>query len=235
MVKGYPIQLTKEEINRILDEARINDFDYMLFLTLKNTGRRIGELYGVEEKEKKGIQVVGKKEVYIDGKPVIVDKVIPVYKRKGVWKYGVKVKDINFETGTMKVWVLKRRQFIQDETILTPELLSVMKVYVRKHKLELENYLFRKKTRSVRQMQNTIKSYAKKAGLVTEEEKDGVQYSLSLHSFRHYFVTELKRQGWNNEMIAKLTGHKSIGTLSTYDHILSTDIKDKALEALKEL
>ena len=71
-----------------------------------------------------------------------------------------------------------------------------------------------------------VKTFAKKAG---------IKHNVSFHNFRHYLITELVRKGWSYDKIAKLTGHSSVGTLSTYDHAVATDIKEDALIALKDL
>lgn len=227
MVKTQITPITKEEMSSLFEEIEKKDeYDYMLFLTLKTTGRRIGELYGIEDVKKIGRKVVGKRTIYIDGKPLTIDKTIPIYKKTNKWLYGVKLKDIDFEKGLMKVWVLKRRQYIQDETILLPEVVRIISGYVRKNRLTLNDHVFRRKGRSLRQIQNVMKKYGKDAG---------INHHVTVHNFRHYFITELKRKGWTNDKIMKLTGHKNAGTLSIYDHVLASDIKEDALEDLKDL
>lgn len=50
MVKKPPEPLTKEEVDSILAEAKENDpFDYLVLRTLRKSGRRLGELYGVKK------------------------------------------------------------------------------------------------------------------------------------------------------------------------------------------
>ena len=219
--------LSKEEIALIIDEAeRTDEFDYMLFLTLKTTGRRIGELYGVEEITEIGKKMVGKKIIYINGERTEVDKTAPIYKKSGHWIYGVKVKDIDLEKGTMKVYVLKRRQYIQDETILLPEVVRVISQYIKKNRLNLDDYVFRKKKRTMRQIQNRIKMYARKTG---------INKRVTIHNFRHYFITELKRRGWSDDKIIKLTGHRSAQVLRIYDHIVATDLREEAMESIRDL
>lgn len=230
MVRTQPIPCTQEEINAILNEARAtNEFDYMLYMTLRYTGRRIGELYGLQD-----IKIVGEKDGEIehikiknlDGTYSEVNhiKTRPVYKKVNHWSYGVQVKDIDFDKGIMKTWVLKRRNYIQDETILIPEVASLIRAYVKKNQLKLEDFVFRKVP--MRTMQYRIGRYAKKCN---------INHIVSLHSFRHNFITELKRQGWANDEIRKLTGHKSAAVLSIYDHIVAEDLRDKFLEASKKI
>ena len=137
-MKQQIVPLSKEEMSRLMEETeKADEFDYLLFYLLKTTGRRIGELYGIEDRKQIGRKKVGTRTVYIDGKPLEIDKSIPIYKKSGKWLYGVKVKDVDLDKGTMKVWVLKRRVYIQDETILTPEAIRMIKSYTNKNKLRL--------------------------------------------------------------------------------------------------
>jgi len=138
--------------------------------------------------------------------------------------FEVKVKDINFERGVMMTKVLKRRQKIEKEAILDDELMHLIKRYITKEKLKLDDYLFRKV--GYRQIQNRIVSYAKKAC---------INHKVSFHNFRHYFITELFKKGWTYDKIAKLTGHSSVGTLVNYDHTVASDIAAEAREDIKTL
>jgi len=138
--------------------------------------------------------------------------------------YDVQVKDIDFDRKVMMTKVLKRRQKVQKEALLDDELIMLIKRYIQKEKLKLEDYLFRKV--GYRQIQNRIKSYAKKAG---------IEHDVSFHNFRHYFITELFKKGWDYSQIAKLTGHSSVGTLTTYDHTVASDIRERAMNDIKDL
>lgn len=219
--------LTKEEMSRLMLEIeKTDEFDYMFFMTLKTTGRRVGELYGIEEVKVYKRKIVGKKTIYIDGKPVQVDRTIPKYKKTGKLIYGVKKKDLDLEKGLMKVWVLKRRQYIQDETILSPKMVRLLRGHINRNKLREEDYVFRTKGRSLRNLQNRLKKYAKEAG---------IEHPIKIHNFRHYFITELKRRGWTNDQIMKLTGHKTPAVLTIYDHIVADDIREKALETIEDI
>jgi integrase len=138
--------------------------------------------------------------------------------------FDVKVKDVDFDRKIMLTKVLKRRQRIDKEAILDEELVMLIKRYITKEKLKLEDYLFRKV--GYRQIQNKISFYAKKAG---------VTHKVSFHNFRHYFVTELFKKGWTYDKIAKLTGHSSPGTLSNYDHSVASDIAVEARADIKDI
>lgn len=224
LVKTNVIPLTKEEMNKLLEASINNDFYYMFFLVAKTTGRRIGELYGSRKKIEVSRKVVGKKIEYLDGKQIALDKTRANYKFLNEFQGGVKVKDIDFDKGLMKVWVLKRGKPVQDETILIPETLKTIRHYILKNKLTGEDYLFRAK--SYRAIQEAVGAYAKRAG---------IDHVVSPHCFRHFMITELKKLNWTNDKISKLTGHKSVASLSAYDHVLASDIKEEAIKDLMRI
>jgi integrase len=228
MVKKQIEPLTQEEMQRLMEIIeRSDEFDYMLFFTLKTTGRRIGELYGIEEKEKIGRKVTSWKEFRYKGNRVRVpERERAISKKTGKWKFGVQLKDIDFVQGIMKVWVLKRREYYQDESILTPELSRTIQRYAKRYRLKLDDYVFRKQGRSYRQIENKIKTYAKKAGITK---------NVVPHNFRHNFVTQLKRMGYSEDKIKKLTGHKSVSSLSAYDHVLPSELKEEVMGDLRRL
>jgi integrase len=138
--------------------------------------------------------------------------------------YQVQVKDVNLEQRVMITKILKRRARIEKEAILDDELVMLIKRYILKEHLKLDDYLFRKV--SYRQIQNRVEFYAKKAG---------IPHKVSFHNFRHFFVTSLFKQGWDYAHIAKLTGHSSPGTLVNYDSSVAADVADEAREAMQKL
>jgi len=220
MPKTMPEPLEKEEMDSLLLSASNNLYYNTLFQLAKNTGRRLGEFYGVEIKEKIGEKVVGRKKVYSqEGNQIEVDKKRNIMKYSGKFEYGLKVKDIVFQndgTAIMRTWVLKRRNYIQDESQLDKDLTRLVDSYIKKSKLKSEDYLFRTKT--YRAIQNAVTQYGKKAG---------IKKKVTFHSFRHYFITHLLKKGWTYPQVAKMTGHKAVASIGSYDHVLSSDLKDK--------
>lgn len=138
--------------------------------------------------------------------------------------YDVKVKDLDFERKTMMTKVLKRRRKVEKEAILDDQLIFLIQNYIKRNALKLDDYLFRKV--GYRQIQNKVKTYAKKAG---------IDHNVVFHNFRHYLITELFKAGWSYERISKLTGHVSVGTLAIYDHTVASDIAGEAREAIADL
>ena len=226
MVKTDVVPCTKEEMDKLIQASLDNQFFYTLFMVAKTTGRRLGELYGSQKVKEIGKIIVGHKPAYdSEGNPISMAIVRTKFKKiPNEWEGGVKVNDIDFNNGIMKIWVLKRGKLIQDESILTKDVSNMLKAYILSKKLKPEDYVFREV--SYRQIQNKIVSYTKKAD---------INHKISFHNFRHYFVTELKKQGWTNDRIAKLTGHKSPSVLSIYDHVVASDIKEDALKAIKNI
>jgi integrase/recombinase XerD len=138
--------------------------------------------------------------------------------------YDVQVKDIDFEKNIMVTKVLKRKKKVLKEAIIDDDLSYLLKRYIMDNKLKLEDYVFRKV--SYRQIQRMVKKYSEDAG---------IPHNVSFHNFRHYFVTELVRKGWDHTRIAKLTGHSTPATLVLYDHSVASDIAEDARAAIKDI
>lgn len=138
--------------------------------------------------------------------------------------YDVQVKDLDFDRKVMMTKVLKRRQKVYKEALLDDELIYLIKKYIQNNKLKLDDYLFR--AYSYRHIQNRTVFYAKKAG---------VNHKVSFHNFRHYLITGLIREGLSYDQVSKITGHSSVGTIGVYDHTIASDIRGKAMEAMKNL
>jgi len=194
MVKGETVPCTKEEIDALLNVAIKDEFYYMMFKVAIKTGRRLGEYWGVKNRV------------------------------TGEWEGGVKVSDIDFERGVMMTRVLKRKRRIEKEAILNDEIINLVKSYVSRNGLKLDDYLFRKV--SMRQIQYKVEYCARKAK---------INHKVTFHNFRHYFVTELFKKGWTYDKIAKLTGHSTVSTLAVYDHSVASDIAADAREAIRDL
>jgi integrase len=138
--------------------------------------------------------------------------------------FDVQVKDIDFDRKVMMTKVLKRRQKVYKEALLDDELIQLIKRYIAKEKLKLDDYLFRKV--GYRQIQNKIVYYSKLAN---------IPHKVSFHNFRHYFITELSKKGYSHSDIAKLTGHSTVGVIANYDHTIASDIRDRAIKDIKEI
>jgi len=144
--------------------------------------------------------------------------------------YEVQVKDIDIEKKIMMTKILKRKRKVLKEAILDDDLIYLIQRHITRCGLKLDDYIFRwqkkDKTICMRQIQNKVKTYAKKAQ---------IPHNVSFHNFRHYFITELFKAGWSYERISKLTGHSSVGTLAIYDHSVASDIADDARDAIRDL
>lgn len=138
--------------------------------------------------------------------------------------YALKVSDIDFEKKVMMTEILKRRQRVKKEALLRDDIIPLLKRFIVRNHLKPDDYVFREV--GYRQIQNAVSKYAKAAGIT---------HKVSFHNFRHYFITELVKQGWHYDRIAKLTGHSTPGTILSYDHALATDLREEADVAIKDI
>lgn len=129
----------------------------------------------------------------------------------------MQVKDVDFENGTIRTIVLKRRMPIYKDALLTPESSRLLKSYILRHNLKLEDFVFGARKRI--SVQFAIRRYGLKAGIT---------HRVCFHNFRHYFVTFFLQKGWSYDQIAKLTGHSSPQTLVHYDHAVLADVRKRA-------
>jgi hypothetical protein len=217
MPKTAIIPCTKEEMDKLLAAALKDDFTYLLFKVARKTGRRLGEYYGEPELKIIGYRVFKDQEGN-------VKKRKPVKKLTGNFVGGVQVKDMDFERKVMMTQILKRRQKVSKEALLDDELIYLLKKYIQQNGLKLDDYVFRRV--SYRQIQNRVTNYAKKAG---------IPHKVSFHNFRHYFITEMFKRGYDYSQIAKLTGHSSIGTLTSYDHTVASDLRDRVIKDITDI
>lgn len=220
MPKKPPELLTKEEVNQVLDYVKGEDeYFYLLLLTLKKTARRIGELYGVKERI-----AVGKKSVTTKRGKQTEHTIWKINHMN--WSGGLKVSDLHLDRNIMFTEVLKRRKRVKKECIVVPELVPLFEKHIKKNHLKYDDHVFRIPGYSYRTLQKKIGQYARRSGL---------KKNFTLHNFRHYTITELVRAGLPYSDIQKITGHSSLSTLSSYDHALASDIKDRVMGKLEEI
>jgi integrase/recombinase XerD len=133
-------------------------------------------------------------------------------------------RDINYEEMILWTNIEKTRKpgargmcFIDNKTA------EALKDYIESKSIGKDERLFQ---RSRRTYQRMIMKYATEAGL---------DIYVSVHSLRHFVITELRQLGWSWENIQKVSGHKSVTSLAVYDHtdarLVEGDFR-KALEAL---
>ena len=71
------------------------------------------------------------------------------------------------------------------------------------------------KSLSYRALQDIPARYASKAGLTKK---------VSCHSMRHFFGTDLIRNGMSEFRVQKLMGHKNVSTTMLYTHLVTSDV-----------
>lgn len=137
--------------------------------------------------------------------------------------YSITVGDFNPIKKEIMIKVLKRKDdqlrpvFLDDTTSL------LLKKYIQTKNLKSNDRIW---TKSYRQLQRIPKIYAKKAG---------IEKNVMCHSFRHYFITELRKKRMSWEDIAKVTGHKNISTLSIYDSTDAYLVEDDVRKYVEDL
>lgn len=91
-------------------------------------------------------------------------------------------------------------------------------LYITKHRLNTDKKALFTTTNgriSAGYLRKRIKEYARKAGIPW----------LTVHSFRHYYATNLLRAGVNIRVVQHLLGHADIKTTGIYLHIVEADLK----------
>lgn len=132
----------------------------------------------------------------------------------------LKIKDIDKDN--MIIIVRDGKGHKDRQTVLSENLLEILRKYYRSATHKPKNYLFPKSTDlnkpfSRRQTQHFIQ----KAGL-----KAGIEKSVSPHVLRHSFATHLLENGTNIRKIQVIMGHRSIATTSVYTHLASDFLKE---------
>jgi len=106
---------TKEELDNIMSLSKATNYDlYIVIRTLWKTGRRFGELYGVQNKKTKE------------------------------WFYGVSKVDIDFANCWMYTYILKKKKYKEPRkslTFLDKETFDILKEYTQG--MNLEDKVFR--------------------------------------------------------------------------------------------
>jgi integrase/recombinase XerD len=74
-----------------------------------------------------------------------------------------------------------------------------------------------------------VKSIAQRTAI------DRVTNNLSTHTFRHLYLTELARAGWEILEIAKYAGHKHTDTTMKYIHLSGRDLGPKVAKTMKRV
>lgn len=156
--------------------------------------------------------------------------------KRGVWKFGVQVKHIDFEKRWVYTYILKKVRvntrtgkvtkggYRKKLAFLDERTTNLVKAYVEANGMGPKDHVFR--FAHYRSIQRSLRQIVSRLG---------IQRNITLHSFRAYFVTYCKRAGWAHEDIIKVTGHAKKETLMRYDHTDILDIEDKARKLVEEI
>ena len=62
-----------------------------------------------------------------------------------------------------------------------------------------------------------------------QAEEAGIRKTVSPHTFRHSFATELLKGGADLRVIQSMLGHETIGTTEIYTHLDTTTLREEVL------
>ena len=128
----------------------------------------------------------------------------------------IKPNDIDFQQKCAWVHVEKRGDMdYKNLVFLDDKTLRILSIYLSTEWEPTTKAIFPMSRRTYQYMPD---KYVKLAGL---------NIHISVHSFRHYVITRLREQGWSGEDIQKITGHKSVSSIATYDHTTARIVEDK--------
>lgn len=132
----------------------------------------------------------------------------------------LQIKDI--DSTNMVITVRQGKGKKDRQTILSEELLQILRNYYSQSKVKPVSFLFPQKKNlhfpfSSHQTQNFIK----KAGV-----EAGINKSVSPHLLRHSFATHLLENGVNLRKIQVILGHNSLKTTQIYTHLAKDFLKD---------
>lgn len=128
----------------------------------------------------------------------------------------LKVGDIDSEH--MRVWIRSGKGDKDRISVLSPHLLTVLRVYFRRYRPK--NYLFEGMdggTYSPSSVRKVLQRAVAKAGIAKEVKP---------HTLRHSFATHLLEHGTNLRYIQTLLGHTSAKTTEIYTHVSSKNLEE---------
>lgn len=133
---------------------------------------------------------------------------------------GVLKQDVDLDRG--EVWVTgkgEKRRVVP----LLPVTASALGGYIERHPSK-SPYLFPGDTRtghaSIHNFEKTLRHACKRAGVV----------GFTPHQLRHFFATELLRDGAKLEVVSRILGHAGVGiTADIYRHVRTGEMRDEVL------
>lgn len=137
--------------------------------------------------------------------------------KEGVWRGGIKKRDINFKAKRLWVYTLKKRKYARREVLLDEA--SIVLLRTKTLLMELDDFVFH--DISYRQIQRLPLKYAHLAH---------IEKNVSPHSFRHFFITNMWRQGVDIVALQQLAGHRNIIGTAGYLHVATDDVEKKYRE-----
>ena len=98
---------------------------------------------------------------------------------------------------------------------ITAELCTKLNLYITKHNLKSEDYLFAGKA------ERYGEHYRRMRNRLAEKLKDESIKSIRLYDLRHYYITKQLRKIQNCEIVRQIVGHKRLDTTQKYFNLLA--------------
>ena len=138
-------------------------------------------------------------------------------KKEGVWRGGIKKRDVDFKAKRLWVYTLKQRKYARREVLLDEA--SIILLQTKTTSMGLDDFVFH--DISYRQIQRLPLKYARLAH---------IEKNVSPHSFRHFFITDMWRRGVDIVALQHLAGHRNIIGTTNYLHVATDDVEKKYRE-----
>jgi len=216
-VMQYHLDLiTHHNISRSYQNQSINAIKFYLEHVLKQD-RHVFEL-GRPVTQSKLPQVLSQKEVFA------ILKSTDNIKHKAIltciYSAGLRISEVinlkisDIDSANMRIWVRDAKGSKDRITLLSNNLLKLLRVYFPKHKPT--EYLFESPYKT-QYSPTSIRKF-----LARSVKKAGIRTKVTPHTLRHSFATHLLEHGTNLRYIQSLLGHSSSKTTEIYTHVCST-------------
>jgi len=150
---------------------------------------------------------------------------------------GLRVKDIHPDTNTVTARITKGCN-PRPPLAITPELMTRIQDYIRKHDLRNDDLLFKGKSARYGELFRRFRNH------LAEKLKDQTIKTIRLYDLRHFYCTKQLKRTQNTETVRILMGHKQLNTTQKYLHLLGygnaewivegTNDKERVKQLLKE-
>lgn len=238
---------TDDELDLIIELAKKSSYnEYVIYTLLRKTGRRLGELIGVETFKKRCSVcrwegMVGKEKMVCPKCKEIKGK---EYKERNlkesgpiIWNLGMQVNDFDANDNSVLLYVIKKKTYKKEKNYLDKDTVKLLSEFIEKNKLKYDSFMFRgKHFPSYRTIERHFKEYYNTAWKKYLKQKGMMKKNITVHSIRHWVVTSLRKKGKSYDDISRFFTRQTVGVMQkTYDHLMIEDKKEDVIDIVNEL